>query len=748
MVYNVIMKKFLRIFTIFSLLLAVLAFYQAVTPAFAMAEMANTPQTAACTEENNEGSGTSAEPTAKQYGVITVKFSDQTETEDVFSENFNDLLMKTLKTSPQSVKNYFIEASEGKYLTDFTLLTDTPITLDKPQNYYMPKYITTVNGYKVANEDGYDNRYFDAENNPCLDGKSGVKRHIDRLLREQSLIRKVVKGLPKTDVNLDGDNNGLIDGLVIIFANAETGGGWNEILWEHRSNISIYNEEKFKTDYYVPDDYELSALDFLPTYINGKAADSYTVFRSSEISKQGIKDENGETLFSCGALCHELMHDTGIADYYPYHSEGEPVGELDIMGKISILPSMPLTYTRYRLGWLNNGAIIPAEKSGAYMLYPVTSDKSVKAIKLVLNDYHETGEYFMIEARTNVGSLADGGLSSSGIVVYRVNEKNGYIGADGNPSTVNYGNMYGDNEVFVYRLGDEKLNSKNISYAILNGKGEAENSKIKHDSHDNWVDCSTIGNPDKSAYRTVIGQNDLLLTSLYYSDGQNSGVVISDITSKEDGSYSFTLNFDDGDAVTEKWAEVSKYFDGKTSVVSYYGAKRTGQVTVYACGADGFTKYKNGRYVLNKKVTLDDLESGTVYGNPVIYKSQSTASYCRAFLPEFEQMTAIFVAFGDESVVYAGTVNPRTPTFKEYLFGTTKWLSAIIVIAVLAVIAVIVAIFLIVKKSRAEIKKDDEDDNAENIALYGENYWMQGVDSEEATEDGTDSVESGDKNQD
>ncbi len=730
------MKKFLSFFTIFSLFLVIFAGSLSIAPAFAMAKSGRSEKPLYAEADAD------TETAAKQYGVITVKFSDQTE--DAFSEDFNDLLMKTLKFSPQSVKNYFLEASNGKYLTDFTLLTDTPIVLDEPQSYYMPKYITTVNGYKEANENGYDNRYFDLENNPCPSEKSGVKRHIDRLLREQSLIRSVIKGLSETTLNLDGDNNGLVDGLVIIFGDTQSSGGWDEILWEHRSNLTVYNEQKLKNDYYIPGDYELSALDFLPCYINAKAADNYTVFRSSKITEHSITDENDEKLFSCGAICHELMHDTGIADYYPYAGEDEPVGELDIMGGISILPSMPLTYTRYRLGWLNDGAIIPAEKSGAYTLYPVTSDSKVKAVKLVLNDYYKTGEYFMIEARSKDSSLADGGLSSSGIVVYRVNEKNGYIGADLGPSTVNYGNMYGDNEVFIYRLGDEKLYSEKekSSYAILNGSG-----KIKHDTHNESVDNSTIGNPDKSAYKTVIGPNGQLLTSLYYSDGTNSGIVITDITLTNDGSYSFNLSFDDADATAEKAAEISKYFDGKTSVVNWRGGKREGQVTIYACGAEDFTKYKNGRYVLKKKVTLNDLESGAVYGNPVTYNSESTASYSRAFLPQFDQMTAVFVAFGDGDVIFAGVVNPRTPTFKEYLFGTTKWLAAIIGIVVLAIVAVAVVIFVIVKKGRQEAKKEDEDDNSEYTALYGENYWMQGVDSEnETTEDSIEDETPADEN--
>lgn len=723
------MKKF---FTILSLITALFAFTLTQNVALAKSVCYKNLSTDSLSDGANGQK-------IKNYGVITVTFLDQ-DLEKVFPSDYVNTLFKTLQTSPQSVKNYFSESSSGKYLTDFTLLNQTPIVIDEEQNRYMPKYSFVNDEYLSVNEFGYDNRYFDENDLPCSSENLGAKRHIDRLLREQSLIKKIIGKINDVDVNLDGDNNGVIDGLIFIFG-TESDAEWNEVLWEHRSNLPAFNEEKLKSDYYVPE--ELSALDFLPAYINGKAADNYTVFRSLKVSKTLLKDQNQDIIFSCGIFCHELMHDTGVADYYPYSGDAQPVGELDIMGEIGILPSMPLTYTRERLGWLNDGAIIPAEKSGNYALYPVTSDKTVKAIKLVLNDYRDKGEYFMIEARTNSGSLSDVGLSSSGIIVYRVNERCGYIGADGNPSTLNLGNMYGDNEVFVYRLGDDKLysNKEKSSYAILNGSG-----KIKLDGSGKYVDASTVGNPDKSAYKTVIGQNDLVLTSLYYTDETNSGVVISNITETKDGGFSFNLNFDDSDAVSEKFASVDKYYDDKTSVVNWFGEKRNETVTVYAVSGEGITKYKNGSYVLNKKVTKDDFESGSVLGNPVIYKSQNTASYCRAFLPKLDTMTAVFVAFSDGNVIYAGTVNPRNPTFKEYLFGTPKWLSLIIGIIALTAVLIVVAVYLIIKRARKDAEVSQIDDNAEYTAIYGENYWMREEDTEADIETDTEQADFDDSN--
>lgn len=667
----------------------------------------------------------------KKYWLANVKFSDSTD----FEDDFIDSLQKTFTTSKQSVKEYFKIVSEGKYSVDAEFLTENAsVTLEKTQNYYLPKYHHVSGGrYVNVNEHGYDNRYFDSENNVCPPEKIGAKRHIERLLRERELIKSIASDIDVADKIIDADGDGIIDGISFIVKTVGNEFSWDDILWPHRSALSGYNEELLNKEYYIPDGYEVSPLDFLPVKIGGKAVDGYTIFTTDAFAGRKITDADGNKIYSPSLICHEYMHDLGIADYYAYNGGGElysdePVGELDIMGGAGVLPQMPLTYTRLRLGFLSEENITPVYESGRYTLFPTVRAGGKKALKLVLNDYNKTGEYFMIEARENKGNFVDATLSDSGVVVYRINEKNAYYDFDGSLGSMNLGNTYGGNEVYVFRLNHGVLNGiTKESYALLNGK----NKKLKISKTDGFSDNSTIGNLDKSAYKTVIDKNSgLLVTSLCYENGQNSGILLSDIVLNADGSYSFDLKFDE--TVTGNFStEITRHYNNKNYVVNWNGAKRNSNVKIYFALTDGLIRYKNEKYVLKKTVTPSMLESGEVYGNKVAFLKEVPAPYGQFTLPKISETAAVFVVSGD-NVFYAGVMNPLKPTFSEYLFGTTKWLAMIISLLVILVVSVAaVVIYSVVKEKHRKSATEPEVDLS---SVYGENYWMKTAENDEETE--------------
>ena len=674
---------------------------------------------------------------SKKYFVYTVGFSDSQD----YKESFYDCLERTLCSSLQSVKEYFYEVSSGKYVVDAKIESDKALVIGQSINYYLPKYHRiSDNVYVDVNGDGYDNRYFDEENKPCSPEKTGAKRHIDRLMRERALIKTISENIKGFSSDADENEDGIIDGISFIVKTDAEEIGWDDILWSHRSALSVYDEETIRSEYYIPDDYTLSPIDFLPVKIDGKIIEGYTVFASNELEK--TKLSSGEdTFFSPSIICHEYMHDLGVADYYSYSDEGglysgDSVGEFDIMGGTGVLPQMPLSYTRLRLGFIDETNILPAETSGTYALFPTTSDCRVKAIKLVLNDYFYTGEYFMIEARRN-GGFVDGTLTDSGIIIYRINEKNAYLKADGSLGDKNLGNMYGGNEVYVIRQNDGALKnpSANISYALLTGK----NKKQGVFGTDRFFDDSTVGNPEKSADKTVIDQKTkMITTAVTYGNGENSGIVISDVSENADGSYTFNLSFDE--SVTGAFtAKAERYYDRAHIDIGFTGTKRTGDVTVYFAKTEGILKYRNETYLLKKKVTKTDLESGNVYGNNVIMKKSVPACYGRALCPDVTETVAVFVTYGDD-VLFAGVLNPEKPTFAQYLFGTTKWLVMIIILAVAFVSSVAAVIAVAVVKEKRRLKTQTEDVDLSSV--YGENYWMQ---DEEETDDDKDDDKDADK---
>lgn len=667
----------------------------------------------------------------KEYLVVFVKFSDSQD----FDEEFLQRIKRTYSSSPQSVAEYFKTLSNEKFGINFNFL-ESVICLNEKKSSFEPKYYysTAKKEYVVKNEDGYDNRYF-YDGEECEPQKTGAKRHIDRLLVEQSLLRKIVSAVKNIDdeLNLDSDGDGVIDGINVIFQIDDEDFlnlSWDDIFWAHRSNVLTYDKTDFETEYYIPDDVTLNAVDFLPKYINSAVAKNYAVFSSSALQKRSnvLVDDDGKKIYSPTTICHELLHDLGLSDYYSYDDSDEVdwVGELDIMGEQGILPQSPLAYNLLKLGWIDDGEVCPIETSGSYTLFPTTFKNGVKAYKLVLNDYNVTGEYFMIEVRDNGGNFIDGGLSDSGLIIYRVNEKNGYIGFDGETAQNNYGNMYGSPEVYVYRAGNGIMSDgkAEYSYAIFNG----EKINAYHYDLKAYYDNSTIGVSEKSVTSPQKDtETDMLLTPILYSNGENSGIKLSNIAKNPDGSVSFKIEFDDEDFASDIQTEVLKYYDGKRDILKWTSGLRGGNVEIYAYPAEGLVKYKNEDYLLKKKVTLDDLRSKKLYGNDLSYFDTTPASYSFAFIPTFKEPTALFLAYenGDEkTVVFVGVLNPRAPTFKEYLFGTTKWLVMIIIIGVIALLLIVGVIVYFAVKELKPKKVNDIEEDVDLSSEYGENYWV------------------------
>lgn len=720
----------------FKILIAAILFSICLFSVFTPKKAFRTEAFAAAMEEsaNEKGvdeKGLTADTEKREYAVIFVKFSDTEE----FSEEFLRTIKRTYAGSKQSVKEYFSKVSRGKCEVDFNFISQTTASLNEKQKYYEPKYYYSSSNaaYEVVNEDGYDNRYF-LDGEPCKPQKIGAKRHIDRLLREQALIREVVSSLKSIDESLilDGDDDGVIDGVNFIFQTSEgvsDAASWDDILWPHKSSLLIYNEKTFEKEYYIPDDAVIEVKDFLPKSINGKSVKNYQIFSASELKARDklLIDDDGFEIYSPSTLCHEIMHDFGLGDYYSYEEEDEykSVGDLDIMGSSGVLPSAPLVYTACRLGFIGDEEVIPIENSGKYTVFPSNSDNAVKGYKLVLNDYEKTGEYFMIEARSNEGNFIDAALKNSGVIVYRINEKNGYINSDGEIGNKNYANAYGDNEVYVFRIGDGKIydGRNDYSYAILNG----EDKNYYHYEEKSKFDGSTIGTTDKSVYKPVIDENSgLLVTPITYGNGENSGIKLSNITKNADGSYSFDIEFDDQKSALT-YGDISTYYDGRR-VVNWNGGLRSGVVNVYAYPAESLVKYKDGDYVLKKQFSPDEVESKNLNGAGCAYQEQFAASYARAFIPEFTDFTALFITYEGDSgktVVFAGVLNAPALTFKEYFFGTTKWVVAVIALGASCGALIIGAIVFFAVKEFKNKKEEPEDDCIQTLSeKFGENYWM------------------------
>ena len=216
--------------------------------------------------------------------VIFIRFADDSEfveTLEPIDQMFND-------TTPYniSVYNYFNVMTYGKI------------------NYHTVYTNDIQNSVIVSYQDIFPRAYFQpySDNNPI--------GYSDQVIREFELLARVFQyvdslNLVDNDINLDGNNDGLIDNISFILKGDV--GNWNDLLWPHMNYFSAFYAG-------LPDD----------IYINGKIPRSYN-----------FEFANASNYFTANTFCHEMGHSLGIPDYYHYYNYNSvyPVYLWDMMGQ-------------------------------------------------------------------------------------------------------------------------------------------------------------------------------------------------------------------------------------------------------------------------------------------------------------------------------------------------------------------------------------------------------------------------------
>ena len=205
---------------------------------------------------------------------------------------------------------------------------------------------------------------------------------------------------------------------------------------------------------------------------------------------------------------HEFLHTLGAPDLYRTAGEnGYPVGRWwDLMAGANFTASYPLVYTRSKLGWMQ---IETLKDSGTYTLWPAEGVSGSRAY--ILKTSRSDSEFFVVEYRKKPENRQDYDyyIPESGLIVYRVNNAVDY-----------HTNKEGNNYIYVFRKDTKDP-----------AKAQEDESK------------ATVG----GQYRKSLGSSDLnapyTSDTIFYSDGSNSGIVIDNVVTKEDGSVSFDVKF-------------------------------------------------------------------------------------------------------------------------------------------------------------------------------------------------------------
>lgn len=316
--------------------------------------------------------------------------------------------------------------------------------------------------------------------------------------------------------------------------------------------------------------------------IAGLSIGVYNVIDSTSLLD---KTDDGYYLGSrWGVISHEFLHSLGLPDLYRYSGGGQPVGPWDIMAQTSAFLQYPLAILREQLGWLPKLDAITT--NGTYTLTSASSTSGTRGYRI--NTPLSSAEYFVVEYRKRPATMAayDYKLPSDGLLIYRVD------------TTVSgSSNSAGKNYIYIFRPGVTSPGGADDTY--VNTSGVTMNA----------VYAAAV---DPTAGETSYGSTDMTAAytddTIYYADGSNSGIRLSNITLSEDGEdLTFTVDFADY-STDEYWTPVTSaavgtsasaasiaYYTGDSSVYSAI-TEDTGissNVKVYRCTGSGWTQAGN-----------------------------------------------------------------------------------------------------------------------------------------------------------
>lgn len=314
---------------------------------------------------------------------------------------------------------------------------------------------------------------------------------------DSELIAEVIEALnqgqiPMTREKVDYLSSGIVDNVTFILQGDTIPGGKQEA---HKSDYS--GEETFSG-------LRICSYNMIPS--DSLVSEAQSVHISSE---QGV-------------IAHEFLHTLGLPDLYRIGREGVPVGPWDVMASVSPQLQYPLSYLRAEQGW------IPMEEitqSGTYTLTAVSGQGGSKVflLKTPLSD----SEFICLEYRKKgeAGGYFERSLPESGLIAYRVDTK-----------TTDPSNSRGENYIYVYRPDVTDPENATDTYSVENPYGGTQ----------------SVNNVYKAALTPgeVYGSTDLSKdwreNTLYYSDGSNSGIAVSDLSLSQDGvSLTFHIEFAD-----------------------------------------------------------------------------------------------------------------------------------------------------------------------------------------------------------
>ena len=195
----------------------------------------------------------------------------------------------------------------------------------------------------------------------------------------------------------------------------------------------------------------------------------------------------------------------------------------------------------------------------------------------------------------------DGKPNFDGLIIYRVNGGNGYIQRDGGYGKAYNGNLYGENEVYVFRFKDANEDDKTFDGANCFATLSSQSGRTTFGSETN-------------------GEN--LIT---YSDKTNSGIVVKFLKNNSDGSVTFSVKLPEYDVKTPAEVDYREIFvdKGGNLKLNFYRPLASGNAYVVQTEnpiiRPSAKKIKSGKYGSVKVLPSAFMETELSYEGKYVY---------------------------------------------------------------------------------------------------------------------------------
>jgi M6 family metalloprotease-like protein len=362
------------------------------------------------------------------------------------------------------------------------------------------------------------------------------------------LVTEVIQQLQSANlsgVNLDKNNDGCIDNLMIVVP-CET----------DVSNSLFYG---------------------LTTQYAGNE-----MVNSSLVRYYNIVTESGAYMGQSGSglLIHEFMHTLGYPDLYN-NDGGTPVGTWDIMSLENHRVQYPLAYYRYKVSnWIDIPTVTTDQTQYSLVAASASTDENKNNQAVILKTGHSETEFFVIEYRKKGDTY---GRSDDGTVYY--------------DETSLDASIY-DSGLIIYRINTNKTNNRESGAwaAYVFRPGDSYGSEgIELASNDKMSESCLSSESGRTSYGSEVTTATLSDGAITYSDGTNSGIVISNVGSASGDTITFDITFtEQATGVSADWTLLNDGRDGETTcfVSSYMDSDGT----IYCVETDYNNRYSQKIY--------------------------------------------------------------------------------------------------------------------------------------------------------